>query len=74
VTSRLPVQCRACVRWRPNSGSCEAYPLGIPIAIQLLGADHRQPMEGDHGIRFEQAPGPQAAEDFANWDSFFGQQ
>jgi hypothetical protein len=35
---------------------CTAYPDGIPKDI-LLGADHRQPREGDGGVTFEPKPG-----------------
>jgi hypothetical protein len=33
--------------------TCAAYPDGIPEAILTNQVDHRQPVEGDHGIRFE---------------------
>lgn len=36
---------------------CPAFPGGIPAAIVDNEADHRRPAEGDHGIRFEAAPG-----------------
>jgi hypothetical protein len=32
---------------------CDAFPDGIPIAIWHNRVDHRQPAEGDGGIRFE---------------------
>lgn len=36
--------------------SCEAY-TWIPDGIWAEGADHTQPLPGDHGIQFEPAPG-----------------
>jgi hypothetical protein len=32
---------------------CEAFPDGIPMNILLLQPDHREPVDGDHGIQFE---------------------
>jgi hypothetical protein len=32
---------------------CAAFPDGIPEAITMSEADHREPFEGDRGIRFE---------------------
>lgn len=34
---------------------CAAFPGWIPDAIQMNKVDHRQPFEGDQGIRFEPA-------------------
>lgn len=41
---------------------CAAFPGGIPDAILTNRADHRGPIEGDHGIRFEPRPGVPAAD------------
>lgn len=54
-------QCSTCARFRspfdrPDmSGptSCEAFPDGIPEPVFFNGFDHRQPIEGDHGVRWE---------------------
>jgi hypothetical protein len=35
---------------------CDAYPEEIPEAILKNLVDHRQPYEGDHGIRWELHP------------------
>lgn len=49
--------CVACSRYRPfdddhREAWCAAFPEGIPDAISFEGFDHREPFEGDHGIRF----------------------
>lgn len=38
---------------------CEAFPEGIPVEILDGSVDHRQPVEGDHGVRWEPSPGLQ---------------
>jgi hypothetical protein len=45
--------CRACVHFRGASGSCEAFPDLIPLAIVSKQISHVDPVEGDHGIQFE---------------------
>jgi hypothetical protein len=37
--------------------TCDAFPDGIPDEIMLGGVDHRRPLPGDGGIRFELAEG-----------------
>ena len=32
---------------------CKAFPNGIPLSIWNGDNDHRKPVKGDHGIRFE---------------------
>lgn len=49
--------CAACTRFRAfdedhPSAYCAAFPDGIPDSIMYGMADHRLPVEGDHGIRF----------------------
>ncbi len=55
------VMCSACkhdhlVQGRPvdwdSPPTCDAFPTGIPD-VMGDGGDHREPIEGDHGIRFE---------------------
>jgi len=68
MTSRRPAQCLTCVHWispldRTDANArdpeptqtCKAYPLpgGIPVEIWWNKVDHRQPYEGDSGIRWE---------------------
>lgn len=72
MTSRPPPQCLACVHWEspldredldPTEAeptqACAAFPLpaGIPDDVWWNRVDHRQPVEGDHGIQFEAIPG-----------------
>lgn len=71
MTSIVPVQCRACARYR-SPGICEAFPGGIPAAVLSYGADHRQPVTGDGGIRFEQLDTDEARQAYADWQLVFG--
>lgn len=55
VPSLSPV-CVLCRHWRVREGrTCDAFPErdSIPLAIWLGENDHRAPIPGDHGIRFE---------------------
>jgi hypothetical protein len=50
---------------------CEAFPDGIPRRVFHNGLDHRHPIEGDHGVRWDAADG----EEFPEWalvDRFLG--
>jgi hypothetical protein len=40
-----------------DANLCKAFPAGIPDVIFNNEFDHRQPYEGDHGIRFEAEEG-----------------
>lgn len=58
--------CSACSRYnRPvsygDTGTCKAFPMGIPHEIFFGGYDHRQPFEGDAGVRFRLAEGAEPA-------------
>lgn len=47
--------CVGCVHLRRGDAAfaCDAYPDGIPEPIVASKVDHRQPYDGDNGIRFE---------------------
>lgn len=61
MTGAIPM-CASCVRFQPFEGDrgswCAAFPDGIPDEIYFGGFDHRLPFPGDHGVRYEQDPGP----------------
>lgn len=52
-------QCSVCARFvspwaSPNSQpTCEAFPQGIPQSVLDNTLDHREPVEGDNGIRWQ---------------------
>jgi hypothetical protein len=47
--------CQTCRHFDPYSGiRCAAFPNGIPLPIQDGQVDHRNPVQGDHGIQYEQ--------------------
>lgn len=53
----MPPMCYVCIHVHQGEGwSCAAFPGGIPAKIIDWRADHRSPIPGDHGIRFEQDP------------------
>lgn len=45
--------CMICKHKFKNKRKCQAFPEGIPWDIYSAGYDHRQPWDGDRGIRFE---------------------
>lgn len=59
-------QCDACRHLRSGAFNapltCDAFPDGIPTRIFRNGMDHRQPIDGDHGIRFEAVEGDEFPE------------
>lgn len=73
MTTGGPSLCFCCAR-RNESGlvdvggpKCEAFPGGIPDDIWAGGFDHRQPHQGDQGIRFALANFTEAQTFFDQW-------
>lgn len=46
-------QCVWCRHREPGGRRCRAFPDGIPPAIAVNRHDHREPYDGDRGVRFE---------------------
>lgn len=67
MTTRLPVLCGACTRYRKGD-VCEAFPRGIPDDIIRWGKNHQQSYPGDNGIRFNLDPDKQRQ--FDDWSAF----
>lgn len=73
TTAPLPL-CESCVHLGPCGTTgmgtcCTAFPTGIPDAIYLDGADHRQPIEGDQGVQWELSAEAGAAERLAAYEA-----
>lgn len=72
MTTGPKSQCGACVHYRsPFSAEnkdhltgpfCAAFPVGIPDEVYRNGLDHRQPIHGDHGVRWTSN-----GEEFPEW-------
>lgn len=68
MSSQPESQCGACAHFRsPFSRTdgdfsrppfCAAFPEGIPDAVYGNRVDHRQPVDGDHGVRWESDGNP----------------
>lgn len=46
-------QCLKCRHLSEPGGACKAFPDGIPYEIRANHHDHRQPYEGDQGVRWQ---------------------
>ena len=69
MTVRHPTLCAACVHLRGGQGRvCDAFPGGIPKAIFLFGADHREPRAGDHGTTFQLRDDAAGRQALADWE------
>ncbi len=63
MTTQPQSQCGACTHFRspfdfprnqrPAGPACAAFPAGIPDAVYEMVLDHRQPVDGDHGVRWQ---------------------
>ena len=63
-------QCSVCVHFRSpfdfpgkTEAFCDAFPGGIPDSVYSNQADHRQPIEGDNGVRWESDGRPYPEQD-----------
>lgn len=45
-------QCLQCTYWEEPGIICAAFPEGIPKEVLMNIVDHKNPVSGDHGIRF----------------------
>lgn len=61
MTTRVPTICLACNHLLRRGSSimdpilrCKAFPDGIPPFFATGYADHSEPFEEDHGLRFEE--------------------
>ncbi len=55
-------QCSTCLHFRPFDADheqawCAAFPGGILDTVYDGVLDHRQPVDGDHGVRWTPLPG-----------------
>lgn len=58
MTVVVPPICKECLHLRSMRNSrCDAFPDGIPRDILDSKQDHREPVNGDHGIRFKPRSG-----------------
>jgi hypothetical protein len=46
--------CSFCRHKHRNDPNCDAFPDGIPRDVLDGTIDHKRPVAGDHGIRFEE--------------------
>jgi len=52
--------CHDCAREHLSTGTCEAFPEGIPLGVVAGLVDHRRPVAGDHGLQFVAKSVPRA--------------
>ena len=65
MTSIQKGQCDRCKHWRPTllgTGTCAAFPGGIPFDVWTNQIDHTEPIEGDRGVQFEPREADQSLE------------
>lgn len=44
--------CHDCAHWNEDL-TCKAFPDGIPDIVLYGENDHKQPIEGDHGLQYK---------------------
>lgn len=54
MTSKLPVLCESCARWRFDL-TCSSFPDGIPELIIVYGDDHRESLQGEPPFELDPA-------------------
>lgn len=72
IVDGVPTQCLACKHLKRAGyldGGCTAFEK-IPDDM-IWGGDHREPLEGDHGVQFDLSARDGAAEAFSDWRSAF---
>jgi hypothetical protein len=65
MTAQARSQCSVCAHFRSpfsvepyrEGPFCAAFEAGISDAVYTNHLDHRQPVEGDHGVRWAPLPG-----------------
>lgn len=67
MTTSPRSQCDACRHFRDRASfdvpfTCDAFPAGIPDAVYDNTLDHRNEIDGDHGVRFAAKPGDEFPE------------
>jgi len=61
--------------YRKSFPTCDAFPNGIPEAVRKNKMDHRKPIAGDSGIRFELAADTEPMKQLlSSFDSLFQKQ
>ena len=56
MTTINQTQCSLCRHYRESvvgTGSCDAFPDGIPFDVWSGAVLHNEPLEGDNGVQFE---------------------
>lgn len=61
MTSVKRPACYSCAHFRKYNSEtdeveCDAFPTAVPADILFEGFDHRNPHDGDNGIRYERDP------------------
>lgn len=72
ATYTIPI-CESCVHLRAGPDGfghvCDAFPDGVPDKVYLDGFDHRQPLAGDNGVRWQLSDEAGAADRLAAYEA-----